>query len=481
MYCSSHPQIFASKRCSKCSKWCCHLCTKIVNGKTFCPDCAGVGFYFSLPDDSPVSLKREAIPSMKFHLSASLAGQGMTLPWHSPAKVKKKNTCAYHPERENAKMCSKCNKMFCYECLRVDDISESICYICWYKMPVSEEDLEGLDNLESIYKNKIKSRRSIPKEILELIDEEDLPEELKKKKFTEKNIKDVKNKKGLEYEYDFDKKEKNNETSPDETDSGEEKKTEDNNRWFLDIKPEKEEIIVKHNQKNKDLIKIEIYEEEEQRERQEAGIKELFLNLKPDTEEKPGKEKQRELFPDQSNEKEKFPPGKDGPVNLSHAPSVANNKFDNINKNFEDFLKDIEKSPDEYINEIYSSRMETLSKDDKNKIISMGEFSDTKHENDKILRELKSKLEDENTVIEEKINLLDKLFSLKWSGLNDYIGPMLTLPVHKDIKLKIIEIFELKNEETSLEYLLTGIKQEKEAEIRKIIAQAYSRIKYKKK
>ena len=111
----------------------------------------------------------------------------------------------------------------------------------------------------------------------------------------------------------------------------------------------------------------------------------------------------------------------------------------------------------------------------------MGEFSDTKPGNDKILKELKSKLEDENTVIEEKINLLDKLSSLNWSGLNDYIGPMLTLPVHKDIKLKIIEIFELKNEETSLEYLLAGIKREKDAGTRKIIAQAYSRIKYKKK
>lgn len=480
MYCSSHPQIFASKRCSKCSKWCCHLCTKVVNGKTFCPDCAGAGFYFSLPDDSPASLKREAIPGMKFHLSASLAGQGMTLPWHSPAKVKKKNTCTHHPERENTKICSKCNKMFCYECLRVDDISESICYICWYKMPVSEEDLEGLDNLESIYKNKIKSRRSIPKEILELIDDEDLPEELKKKKFTEKNIKDVKNKKGLEYEYDFDKveKEKNNETSPAGTDSEEEKKPEENSRWFLDIKPEKEEIIVKHNQKKKDLIKIEIYEEGRQREKHEQGIKELFLNLNPDREEK---EEEKKLFPDRSNEKEKFSSIKDGEVNLPAAPSITNNKFDNINKNFEDFLKEIEKSPDDYINEISSSRMETISKNNKNKIISMGELSDTKPGNDKILKELKNKLEDENTVIEEKINLLDKLSSLNWGGLNDYIGPMLTLPVHKDIKLKIIEIFELKNEETSLEYLLTGIKQEKEAGTRKIIAQAYSRIKYKKK
>ncbi|MEQ8190983.1 MAG: hypothetical protein ABRQ39_23655, partial [Candidatus Eremiobacterota bacterium] len=180
MFCPKHPNLFADKKCYQCSKWFCYLCTKVINNNTVCSECAQKGCFFSFSEETELKEQKPHIniSNLQYQVSASLAGQGMIVPWKQKPAAKK-IPCAYHSYKEAIKKCSKCNQMICKDCLRVDDNVDTICYTCWYKMPVSGEELpddEIDDTEEDMDFSSIKE--GLPPELAGLIEEENLPKEI---------------------------------------------------------------------------------------------------------------------------------------------------------------------------------------------------------------------------------------------------------------------------------------------------------------
>jgi len=85
-----------------------------------------------------------------------------------------------------------------------------------------------------------------------------------------------------------------------------------------------------------------------------------------------------------------------------------------------------------------------------------------------------------NTTIEEKKEIIERLGAIQKQKITHYLGNMMLNEEHKELRIKAAEILALRMDEAGLDYLMTGIKTETDSEVRKRIAWAYSRLKYKK-
>lgn len=588
MFCPKHPNLFADKKCSKCSKWFCYLCTKVINNNTFCFECAEKGCFFSFSEETDLKEPKAHIniSNLQYQVSASLAGQGMIVPWKQKPALKK-IPCAYHSYKESIKKCSKCNQMVCKDCLRVDDNVDTICYTCWYKMPVSGEELpdDEIDDLqEEVDFDSIKE--GLPPELAKLLEEEG-PEDIEehggkdnkkeispgdsfkplkapgknlisseRKKRTVKSLKELE-KIPIKHEI---------KNLPDKSpkDAREHSIEYETGNPSVKSAEHSDEISLKDKQKNlqgpslKDIKENSIYERGLF---QDSKKENWFTNLNFAGEEYDPHSSE------ESSEEVIISTGKDMEVNKKLSDNIEinagnevinstekvmevdkklsdnieiktgnieqiNNYFQNIlqaiespgeekpadktpeemKKNQEDILSDItnetfEKILDEEeidlseIDEILSSEEgfiegdfdlseidELLENAEKEKIQSGLEdfiLSDnllSKSEENKIneKEEFISKFNSEKATLGEKKEILEHIGKIQDSTLTEYIGNIVLHEAHKELRIKAAEILVERMDEDGLDYLMTGIKSETDSDVRKCIALAYSKLKYKK-
>jgi hypothetical protein len=556
MFCFKHPQILADKRCAKCSKWCCYLCSEVINSKDYCSTCAkGVNlFSFSNESETSSDKKIKKSPDVQFQVSASLAGQGMRVPWNSSQAVKKKICCVLHPKIEAEKQCSKCGKMFCLKCLRVNDASASICYKCWFDMPVSSDDIDE-DELEEACRGRLRDFEP-PKELMELIDDEE-GKHISEKEFSARRQK-VKKNKEPEYEYEFEEDDLEDKEHMFRIKSGfrgkrAPKRLKRPDKWLsnLNLKeeeesspPSEEAIFSNLNLAEEEesppseeaiFSNLNLAEEEEPPPSEEAIFSNLnlaeegesppseeaiFSNLNLAEEEEPPPPE--EAIFSNLNLAEEEPAGRAGLDEGPEEKQLYNGKKD-IDKEFENLFKAIESSPEDYIKEFSSnvdSKEEFFSRKESDS--SYEDFfqkiadnvyeketpsatpyekfmkkkgSSKKHDiRDESLeikpgetlfsgreKELVSLLENNDVPKEKKKNLICELALFEGEAVTEYIAALAgreEVPVN--LKVKAIEALLDRKDKKALPFLLNGIKNERNSELRKLIAQAYSKIRYGK-
>jgi len=88
-------------------------------------------------------------------------------------------------------------------------------------------------------------------------------------------------------------------------------------------------------------------------------------------------------------------------------------------------------------------------------------------------------LKNENISSEEKIKITGDISHMEGENLTGYIAEFV---IREDtdisIRIKALELLALRKDNIALAYLLRGIKTEKNSELRKLLAQTYSKIKY---
>ena len=581
MFCPKHPNLFADKKCSKCSKWFCYLCTKVINNNTVCSECAQKVCFFSFSEETDLKEPKPHIniSNLQYQVSASLAGQGMIVPWKQKPAIKK-IPCAYHSYKESIKKCSKCNQMVCKDCLRVDDNVDTICYTCWYKMPVSGEELpdDEIDDIqEDMDFNSIKE--GLPPELAKLIEEESLSEEIEehgeknnnkeispedsfkslktskknlidseRKKRTVKSLKElekisikheIKNVREIPIEYETDNHSvKSSKNSNDISLKHEQKNLpgtslkdmkenaiyerglfQDGQKenWFTNLNfageeydPHKseensEEVIMsteKYTGVNKELsdnIEIKTGNEVITSTEKYTGVnKELSDNIEIKTGnieqinnyfqnilqaiESPGEEKatdkipeemeknQEEILSDISSETfEKILDEEE--IDLSEIDEILASEEGFIEGDFDlseidELLENAEKEKSQSDLEDFILSDNLLSKSEENKINEKEEFI--------------NKFNSENATLGEKKEILEHIGKLQDSTVTEYIGNVVLHEAHKELRIKAAEILVERMDEDGLDYLMTGIKSETDSDVRKFIALAYSKLKYKR-
>ena len=608
MFCFKHPQILADKRCNKCSKWCCYLCSEVINNKDYCKECAKSVNLFSFSEKNEASSPLKKVPgsNMDFHVSASLAGQGMRVPWNSTKTAKKKVHCFIHPDREGEKKCSECGKMFCSKCLRVNDASTSICYKCWFDMPVSAEDID-FEDMEGRYNGKIRDFEP-SKELIDLIEEDDKPPDASSGQIEGRKKRQKKN---MEYEYEFEEDEledrehmfriktgfrgkrtpkklkrpdnRGENLNPDDKEypSLQSSPVSSKEALFANLRLDKEELPSAEALPGPSSSEEPLFgnmnpdKEEEQssvealpgppsssesslfanlnpdKEEEQSSIEalsdplpssegSLFANLKPDREEAyPSSEEALFAGLNLEREEEVFPSEETASVKVEDHKELFQNDMVNINKaagrkpvydeaidkEFESLLKAIESSPEEYMKEFSFSNTDDeglqqsyLKEEDSSyekffekiatniyekeqipvspyekflKKKSSLKKQDIKNENSGFEnksnifssgeKELVDLLKNQNVPPNKKEELITKLGQIKGEKITLYIAGFIEREdMDLAIKRKAVEALLIRKDKEALPFLLKGIKNEKDVELRKAIAMAYSKIRYGK-
>jgi len=543
-------------------------------------------------------------------VSASLAGQGMIVPWTQKPAVKK-IVCAYHSYKEAIKKCSKCNQMVCKDCLRVDDNVDTICYTCWYKMPVSGEELpddETDDIEEDIDFNSIKE--GLPPELAKLLEEESISEEIelndKKNKIKEnrrnasvnilkdskknlidaerkkrivkpmiasgkslikhdlKNLshKSLKNLRDIPVEYEINNPSPSAKPSGDMSQKHEQKNIPgqskkdikenaiyerglfQNNQkesWFTnlnfareDYDPHKseessEKIItgventtnkelseqIELNTENKDFIEKTIEKNlSDHIEIKTDNIEQIntyFHNIlqaieSPGEEEIAGNEEISPCSADksekihgaskipaeiESKEGEKSSHKATGDMELSEKQSLLStgeqisddeidlSEIDDILASEEGFIEgDFDLSEIDELLE--NAEKEQLHSDLEDFILTDNLLSTSEYHKKNEKEEFISKFNSENVTVSEKKDLLEQIGKIQDSTVTEYIGNIVLHDAHKELRIKAAEILVERMDESGLDYLMTGIKNETDSDVRKFIALSYSKLKYKK-
>ncbi|MEQ8225506.1 MAG: HEAT repeat domain-containing protein [Candidatus Eremiobacterota bacterium] len=607
MFCPKHPNLFADKKCHQCSKWFCYLCTKVINNNTVCSECAQKGCFFSFSDETDLKEPKPHIniSNLQYQVSASLAGQGMIVPWKQKPAVKK-IACAYHSYKEAIKKCSKCNRMVCKDCLRVDDNVDTICYTCWYKMPVSGEELpddETDDIDEDMDFNSIKE--GLPPELAKLLEEESISEEIevndKKNKIKEnrsnvsvnvlkdskknliaaerkkrivkplidsgkslikhdlKNLSDksLKNLRDIPVEYETNTPSLSAKPSGDMSQKHEQKtlpgqskkdikenaiyerglfQNNQKESWFTnlnfageDYDPHKneessEKIItgvenkinkelsehIQHKTENKDFIEesdnIEIktdnieqintyFHNILQAIESPAGEEEIAGNEKisPSSADKSEKIHRSSKIPEEieSKEEEKGSHKAMGDMEPAEKQSLLStgeqisdeeidlSEIDDILASEEGFIEgDFDLSEIDELLE--NAEKEKLHSDLEDFILSDNLLSTSEHHKKNEKEEFISKFNSENVTVSEKKDILEQIGKIQDSNVTEYIGNIVLHDDHKELRIKAAEILVERMDESGLDYLMTGIKNETDSDVRKFIALSYSKLKYKK-
>ncbi|MEQ8192117.1 MAG: HEAT repeat domain-containing protein, partial [Candidatus Eremiobacterota bacterium] len=86
----------------------------------------------------------------------------------------------------------------------------------------------------------------------------------------------------------------------------------------------------------------------------------------------------------------------------------------------------------------------------------------------------------DNATVAEKKEILEHIGKIQDSNVTAYIGNIVLHEAHKEVRIKAAEILVERKDENGLDYLMTGIKNETDSDVRKCIALAYSKLKYKK-
>jgi len=85
-----------------------------------------------------------------------------------------------------------------------------------------------------------------------------------------------------------------------------------------------------------------------------------------------------------------------------------------------------------------------------------------------------------HATVAEKKEILEHIGKIQDSTVTGYIGNIVLHEAHKEVRIKAAEILAERKDENGLDYLMTGIKNETDSDVRKCIALAYSKLKYKK-
>ena len=606
MFCPKHPNLFADKKCHQCSKWFCYLCTKVINNNTVCSECAQKGCFFSFSDETDLKEPKPHIniSNLQYQVSASLAGQGMIVPWtQKPAK--KKIPCAYHSYKEAIKKCSRCNLMVCNDCLRVDDNVDTICYTCWYKMPVSGEELpddEIKDIEEDMDFNSI--GEELPPELAKLLEEESISQEIeadsaknkikenpnegsfqvlkaskknliadeRKKRIVKplidsgkslikhdiKNLSDksLKNLRDIPVEYEINTSSISDKTAEDISQKHEQKtlpepsqkdikenamyerglfQNSQKENWFTnlnfageDYDPHKieersEETIIADENK----LKGELSDNIELKTGNEGSIeKELSDNIEIKT----GNIEQINTYFQNILQAIESPEEVTGqeekePVQYSIAKSVNFAGVHNIPEEIEsaedrkvsdktmeeiemaDILSEQSKSEQILEDEIDLSEIDDILASEEGFIEGDFDLSEIDEllensEKEKLHSELEDFILSDNLLSEKEVNKIDEkeefisrfnhatvaekkeilehIGKIQDSTVTGYIGNIVLHEAHKEVRIKAAEILAERKDENGLDYLMTGIKNETDSDVRKFIALAYSKLKYKK-
>ncbi len=601
MFCPKHPNLFADKKCQQCSKWFCYLCTKVINNNTVCSECAQKGCFFSFSDETDLKEPKPHIniSNLQYQVSASLAGQGMIVPWRQkPARI----PCAYHSYKEAAKKCSRCKKMVCEDCLRVDDNVDTICYTCWYKMPVSGEELPG-DEIEDIETemdfNSI--REGLSPELAELLEEESISEEIgihgeknrikpdensfkvlkepkksliadeRKKRIVKTLIasgkslikhditnlseKSLKNLRDIPVEYNTNtsslsaridediSKKPEQKTLPEQSQKNLKENAiyerglfQDSQKesWFTnlnfageDYDPHKSEEIpektVVHNEINKELsesIELKTDDEGSLEKNLSDGIEIKTGNIEQintyfqnilQAIESPGEKEIKGLeehLPCSPEKQEKLHQISKIPEEIeiteeetcsgkvmedTEIPEIKSllstdgqidkeidlSEIDDILASEEGFIEgDFDLSEIDELLE--NAEKEHLHSELADFILSDNLLSNSEPHKRNEKEEFISKFNSENITISEKKEILEQIGKIQDTTVTEYIGNIVLHEAHKELRIKAAEILVERKDENGLDYLMTGIKNETDSDVRKFIALSYSKLKYKK-